>query len=202
MAKDIKMKEKATKKKSNGSVGKTADRAKIISVKAKDGIVEDKNNVQEKTTTKDDRSPEQYATEEVTEGMRKALEDVGVVADKAVRIGTRKIKEKVKQNKTDKTEKTEISDDVSEDKPNLQKPEKKTKDKTEDKNPTGKKNKTVSKSDKAQSDGKTQADAQSKPHTEIDKAERKSDVPRKQQKPVGEKKKPKQRKQTPPKTRG
>ncbi len=205
MPKSVKTKEKVIEKKFKGSVGKAADRAKIISVKAKDGAVEVKDKVQEKSDITDERSPEQYATDEVTEGMHKAAEDASVVADKAVRTGTRKIKEKIKQKKADKAEKTENSDnDVPDEKPDQKETEseKKAKDKTKDKNSTDKKNKTGSKSDKTQPDGKIQSNEQSKPHTEIDKAERKSDIPRKQQKPVDEKKKPKQRKQTPPKTRG
>ncbi|MCM1269869.1 MAG: M23 family metallopeptidase [Faecalibacterium sp.] len=95
IGKNIKTKEKVIEKKTKGSVGKAADRTKIISVKAKDGIVEAKDKIQEKTDMTDDRSPEQYATEEVTEGMQKSAGDVGVIADKVVRT----VKDKVKQKK-------------------------------------------------------------------------------------------------------
>lgn len=107
MAKDVKPKEKVTKKKTKGSVGKSADRAKIVSVKAKDGVVKAKDKVDENTKTSDDRSPEQYATDEVTDSMHKAAEDAVVVADKAVKSVGRKVKEKVKQKKSDKKTQTE-----------------------------------------------------------------------------------------------
>lgn len=46
MAKEIKNKEKVIEQKTKkGSVGKAADRAKIISAKTKDGAVEAKNKV-------------------------------------------------------------------------------------------------------------------------------------------------------------
>ena len=194
-----------------------SDRMKNTAIKIKDPINENINQHNDNVT------PEQYATEEVTEGMRTAVEDAGVVADKAVRTGTRKIKEEVKQKKADKAEKTDIFNDHAPEENMSDKefaPEKKqdevkdtSKDnKSLDKKSSNKKecnsdkqdekNSNKSKSDKAQSDGKIQSNEQSNSHTEIDKAERKSDVPRKQQKPIDEEKKPKQRKQTPPKTRG
>lgn len=149
--KDSNPKEKNHKKKTKGSAGKAADRAKIVSVKAKDGAIEAKNKIDESTDKSDNRSPEQYATDEVTEGMHKAAEDVVIVADKAVKSVERKVKEKVKQKKVDKKTQTE-----------------KTNPQTENSNENSL---TVNSEDK-------------------------------QKKPVDEKRKPKQRKQTSPKTRG
>ena len=179
-SKDTKPKEKNPKKKSKGSAGKSADRAKFVSAKAKKGIAEVEDKVKKNTSAADDRSPEQYATDEVTEGMHEAAEDALIVADKAVKSSVRKVKEKVKQKEADKTERTDISDEVTADKTNPQEHEadKKTTDKT------------GRKSDKSHSDGITQPNEQSKPHVE------------KQKNLVDEKKKPKQKKQTPPKTRG
>lgn len=102
MAKDIKIKEKIIENKTKkGSVGKVADRAKIISAKARAGVIKAKDKVQENTTA-DDRFPEKYAVDEVTEGIHKAAADTEIVADNAVRSGVRKIKKKLKQKKSKK----------------------------------------------------------------------------------------------------
>lgn len=151
MAKDSKQKEKATKKKSKGSAGKAADRAKIVSVKAKDGVIEAKDRFNESTDKSDNRSPEEYATDEVTDDMHKAAEDVVIVGDKAVRTGTQKIKENMKQKKANKKSQPEnINHQTVYDNENS----------------------TV------------------------------TDLTKNQKQPADERKKPKQRKQVPPKTRG
>lgn len=81
MAKDVKPKEKIIERKYKGSVGKAADRAKIVSVKAKDAIIVAKDKVQEETNKAEDHSPEQYATDKITEGMHKTAEDAIIVGD-------------------------------------------------------------------------------------------------------------------------
>lgn len=219
MAKDIKTKEKVVEQKTKkGSVGKVADRAKIISAKTKGGAVEAKNKIQENTTA-DEQSPEQYATDEVTEGIQKSVDDAVIVADKTVRTGARKVKKKIKQKKTEKAEVTDDDippdDDPQQEPESNEAPEDKTdepKDKSEDKKSdekqpkkkeqaSDKQEKSEPKSDKAKSDGKSKQQGE-QPHTENENAKPQSDVPQKQKKPVDEKKKPKQRKQAPPKTRG
>ena len=100
MAKDVKPKEKVIERKYKGSVGKVADRAKIVSVKAKDAIIVAKDKVQEETNNTEDCSPEQYATDKITEGMHKTAEDAIIVGDKAVKSGVRKVEEKKADKKT------------------------------------------------------------------------------------------------------
>lgn len=101
MAKDIKSKERVIERKLKGSVGKSADRAKIISVKAKDGIAEAKSEVDENTDKTEASSPEQYASDKVTESLKSVTENTVISAEKAVKNGARKINEKIKQKKTD-----------------------------------------------------------------------------------------------------
>ena len=205
MPKDIKTKEKVIEKKTKGSVGKAVDRAKVLSVKANDGAVEAKDKV-EKNTVADDRSPEQYAADEVTEGIQKAVDDATIVADNTIRTTGKKIKEKIKKKKAEKAESTD--DEQPQESNSEEKPENKKdnpKDKAEDKKPDekqpnkkdqppDKQEKAEPKSDKTKPDGKSKSQEE-RPHTEKD------DV-KPQKKSVDEKKKPKQRKQTPPKTRG
>lgn len=202
MAKDIKTKEKVIEKKTKGSVGKAADRAKILSVKAKDVAVEAKDKV-EQNTVADDRSPEQYAAEEVTEGMEKAVDDATIVADKTIRATGKKVKEKIKKRKAEKTENTDDEqpqESNSEEKPEDKKD--KPKDKSDDKKPDEKQPKKKEQSaDKTQPDGKTKP-TEEQSHTVKEDVKPQSDTQKKQKKTVDEKKKPKQRKQTPPKTRG
>lgn len=94
MAKDVKPKEKVIERKYKGSVGKVADRAKIVSVKAKDAIIVAKDKVRERANNTEDCSPEQYATDKIAEGMHKTAEDAIIVGDKVVKSGVRKVKEK------------------------------------------------------------------------------------------------------------
>lgn len=100
MAKDVKPKEKIIERKYKGSVGKVADRAKIVTVKAKDAIIVAKDKVQEETNNIKDHSPEQYATDKITKGMHKTAEDAIIVGDKAVKSGVRKVEEKKADKKT------------------------------------------------------------------------------------------------------
>lgn len=71
------------------------DRMKNICVKTKDTVNE---NIEQT----DDVSPEQYATDKVTESMRTGGETVAVGAEKAVRKGASKAKEKVKEKVAEK----------------------------------------------------------------------------------------------------
>lgn len=100
MAKDVKPKEKIIERKYKGSVGKAADRAKIVSVKAKDGIIVAKDKVRERANNTEDCSPGQYATDKITEGMHKTAEDAIIVGDKAVKSSVRKVEEKKADKKT------------------------------------------------------------------------------------------------------
>ncbi len=192
MAKDIKTKEKIIEKKSKGSVGNAADRAKISILKAKDGVVEAKDKVNENINSDDNRSPEQFATEEVTDGMRTVAEDAVIVTEKAVKKGACKVKEKVKQKKVDKRAQAEAES------VNCEEASKKTEQPLGEN--TDKTNELKSADKKI--DGKKQAE-KTKPQAYNGKANPTIATPAdKQKKPVDEKKKPKQRKQMLPKTRG
>ena len=217
MAKDIKIKEKATKIKTKGSVGKASDRAKIISAKTKGGVVEFKDKFKENTGA-DEQSPEQYAADEVTECIYKAAEDAEVVADKTVRAGVQKVRRKIRQKKDVKTENTDAdlpSDEPSkeaesekkyEDKENEQKNSSDNK-KSDEKQPkkelksSDKQEMADTKSDNIKSDRKMKP-KEERSHTEKEDLKPHANVQQKQKKTVDEKKKLKQRNRFPPKTRG
>ena len=169
------------------------DRMKNICVKTKDTVNENINQT-------DNVSPEQYATDKVTESMRTGSETVAVGTEKAVRKGADKAKDKVKEkveetkakkNAESQKEQEIFSDENSatENKPDQTKSEpKKNNDKT-----------TQVKADKG--DAKV-----------VEKKQHKSAVKEKTQAPpkvkeqketnIDEIKKPRQRKQSSPKTKG
>ena len=169
------------------------DRMKNIGVKTKDSINENINQ-------SDDVTPEQYATDKVTESMRTGSETVAVGTEKAVRKGAGKAKEKVKEKvaekKAKKNEESQKEQEIpsnensaTENKPEQAKSEpKKNTDKT-----------TQAKTDK--DDAKVVKEKQEKPAVK----EKTQAPPKTKTQPeaaVEEIKKPRQRKQTAPKTKG
>lgn len=74
------------------------DRMKNIGVKTKDTVNENINQA-------DNVSPEQYATDKASESMRTGSETVAVGTEKAVRKGANKAKEKIKEKRAEKKEK-------------------------------------------------------------------------------------------------
>lgn len=169
------------------------DRMKNIGVKTKDSINENINQ-------SDDVTPEQYATDKVTESMRTGSETVAVGTEKAVRKGAGKAKEKVKEKvaekKAKKNEESQKEQEIpsnensaTENKPEQVKSEpKKNTDKT-----------TQAKTDK--DDAKVVKEKQEKPAVK----EKTQAPPKTKTQPeaaVEEIKKPRQRKQTAPKTKG
>lgn len=168
-------------------------RMKNIGVKTKDTVNENINQ-------SDNISPEQYATDKVTESMRTGSETVAVGTEKAVRKGAGKAKEKVKEKVAEKkAKKNEESqkeqgipsneNSATENKPEQAKSEpKKNTDKT-----------TQAKTDK--DDAKVVKEKQEKPAVK----EKTQAPPKTKTQPeaaVEEIKKPRQRKQTAPKTKG
>ena len=94
------------------------DRMKNISVKTKDTVNENINQA-------DNVSPEQYATDKVSESMRTGSETVAVGTEKAVRKGVSKAKEKIQEKKAEKkaqeeaekqSEETSTEENVTEEK--------------------------------------------------------------------------------------
>lgn len=168
------------------------DRMKNIGVKTKDSINENINQ-------SDDVTPEQYATDKVTESMRTGSETVAVGTEKAVRKGAGKAKEKVKEKvaeeKAKKNEESQKEQEIpsnensaTENKPEQAKSEpKKNTDKT-----------TQAKTDK--DDAKVVKEKQDKPAVK----EKTQAPPKTKTQPevaVEEIKKLRQRKQTAPKTK-
>ena len=189
----IKTREVVKDIKVHDSAVNVGDRMKNIGVKTKDTVNENINQT-------DNVSPEQYATNKVTESMRTGSETVAVGTEKAVRKGTGKAKEKVKEKvaekkskKNDESQKEqELPSDensTTENKPEQTKSEaKKNTDKT-----------TKAKVDKG--DAKVVKEKQYKPAVK----EKTQAPPKTKTQPeatVEEIKKPRQRKQSAPKTKG
>ena len=178
------------------------DRIKNIGVKTKDTVndnINHSNNV----------SPEQYASDKITETMQSGLETVAVDTEKAVRKGTKKAIEKVKEKRAENMKKAEEKKEEKfseksapieetpelEEKPSEKQPENterkaEPKQKQNDNNPTQAKKDNGNgkgKQDKTTVKEKTQAPPRTKQQMETS---------------FDEIRKPRQRKQTVPKTKG
>lgn len=173
------------------------DRMKNIGVKTKDTVNENINQA-------DNVSPEQYATDKVSESMRTGSETVAVGTEKAVRKGARKAKEKVKEKRAEKKAKenkpseetapddkrTELEEKPTDNQPeNTERKDEPKQKQNENKTTQAKKENgdVKGKQDRPTVKEKTQAPPKSKQQTKT---------------PVDEIKKPRQRKQTAPKTKG
>ncbi len=193
MGKGIKTREVVKDIKVHDTAVNIGDRMKNIGVKTKDTVNENINQA-------DNVSPEQYATDKVTESMRTGSETVAVGTEKAVRKGASKDKDKVKEKVAEKKSKKNVesqkeqetfSDENSttENKPEQTKSEpKKNTDKT-----------TQAKADKG--DAKVVKEKQDKP-TVKEKTQAPPKTKTQPEATVEEIKKPRQRKQTAPKTKG
>lgn len=163
MAKSIKTKETIKDIKIHDTTVSVTDKIKNIGIKTKDAVNENTNQA-------DNVSPEQYATDKVSEAMRTGGERLAVGTEKAVRKGVSKAKEKRAEKKADNQGNEAPIDESF---PNTQA-------KKETDNVKGKQDKTTVQE-------KTQTPPKSKQQTKT---------------PVEEIKKPRQRKQTAPKTKG
>ena len=209
------------------------DRMKNIGVKTKDTVNENINQP-------DNISPEQYATDKVSESMRTGSETVAVGTEKAVRKGVSKAKEKIQEKKAEKkaqeeaeqqSEETSTEENVTEEKADNEVPkddsnstapkEKSTESKTDEVGSNNSGNLASSKDKSAKTKSSDNAEKTSEPvktqnskkttHTRTDKGDAKA-VKEKTQAPpkvkeqtetnVDEIKKPRQRKQSSPKTKG
>lgn len=196
---------------------KVHDTAVNVGYRMKNIGLKTKDTVNENTNQADNVSPEQYASDKITEAMNSGTETVAVGAEKTVRKGTKKAIEKVKEKRADDKKKSEEKKEEDENKPNEEKPseesapenetskleEKPTekpsesaetkaepKQKQKEKKPTQAKKENgdvKSKQDKTTVKEKTQAPPKSKQQADT---------------PIDETKKPRQRKQTAPKTKG
>lgn len=94
MAKSIKTKETIKDIKVHDTTVSVTDKIKNIGIKTKDAV-------NENTKQTDNVSPEQYATDKVSEEMRTGGERLAVGTEKAVRKGASKVKEKRAEKKAD-----------------------------------------------------------------------------------------------------
>lgn len=118
MGKGIKTREVVKEIKVHDTAVNVGDRMKNIGVKTKDTVNENINQA-------DNVSPEQYATDKVSESMRTGSETVAVGTEKAVRKGVSKAKEKIQEKKAEKkaqeeaekqSEETSTEENVTEEK--------------------------------------------------------------------------------------
>ena len=209
------------------------NRMKNIGVKTKDTVNENINQA-------DNVSPEQYATDNVSESMRTGSETVAVGTEKAVRKGVSKAKEKIQEKKAEKkaqeeaemqSEDTSGEETVTKEKADNETPkedskssapkEKSTEPKADDNGSNNSGNSASSKEKTAKTKSSDNAEKTSEPiktqngkkttHTRTDKGDAKA-VKEKTQAPpkvkeqtetnIDEIKKPRQRKQSSPKTKG
>ena len=203
MGKGIKTRETKQNIKVHDSAVNVADRVKNIGVKSKEAASESINQT-------DNVSPEQYASDKISDAIKSGTETAAVGTDKAVKKGAEKAKTKIKEKVAEKKEKAEVEGQVD---------EPQTDDCTgsatgnESSNNNGQKPKSEKKTEAKQAPKTKPADkkAEQSDAKGIKEKENKPAVKEKIQAPpkqrevetsVEEVKKPRQRKQTPPKTKG
>ena len=233
MGKGIKTREVVKEIKVHDTAVNVGDRMKNIGVKTKDTVNENINQA-------DNVSPEQYATDKVSESMRTGSETVAVGTEKAVRKGVSKAKEKIQEKKAEKkaqeevekqSEETSTEENIIEEKADNEtskddsnstaSKEKSTEPKTDEggSNNSGSSASSKDKSAKTKSSDNAEKTSESvktqnskkTTHTRTDKGDAKA-VKEKTQAPpkvkeqtetnIDEIKKPRQRKQSSPKTKG
>lgn len=237
MGKGIKTREVVKEIKVHDTALNVGDRMKNIGVKTKDTVNENINQA-------DNVSPEQYATDKVSESMRTGSETVAIGTEKAVRKGVSKAKEKIQEKKAEKkaqeeaeneaemqSENTSAEETITEEKADNETPkedskssapkEKSTEPKGDEGGSNNSGNSVSSKDKSAKTKSSDKAEKTSEPvktqnskkttHTRTDKGDAKA-VKEKTQAPpkvkeqtetnVDEIKKPRQRRQSSPKTKG
>lgn len=216
MSKTIKTREVLKDIKVHDDAANIGDRMKNIGVKTK-------KTVNENTNQTDNVSPEQYAADKVSEVMKSGAESAAVGTEKAVRKGAGKAKEKIKDKIAEKKEKANSVNPADDDPPKDVQADNKALT-ADDKKPSSPKEKSAqpkmssgtekaSKSAKRQPDKKTARTTEDKGNARAIKE--KQDIPavkEKTQAPpkvkqqtettIEEIKKPRQRKQLAPKTKG
>ena len=213
MGKGIKTREVVKEIKVHDTAVSVGDRIKDIGIKTKE-------KVNENTTQPDSVSPEQYATDKVTEGMRTGAETAVAGTKKAAQKGVEKIKEKRADTKARKAFEEELkqakAEEVSKPTPaqngnksDTEKPTSKKSPKQKENKAVREKTKSVPKSTDAETSPKAPKQRQGKSvkgkpsNPEIKEKVQSSPKVRQTEKTevVDEIKKPRQRKQTPPKTK-
>jgi len=192
MGKGIKTREVVKDIKVHDTAVNVGDRMKNIGVKTKDTVSENINQT-------DNVSPEQYATDKVSEKMKTGTETAVVGTKKAVRKGASKVKEKVKEKVAEKKDKNNSANQVEETSTdNSTDSEKKSaKSKSESKKNTDK----TSQAKTNKGDAKAIKEKQDKPAVK-EKTNTPPKVKEQTEIKVDEIKKPRQKKRTAPKTKG
>lgn len=199
---------------------KTHDTAVNVGNRIKDIGIKTKKKVNENTTQPDSVSPEQYATDKVTEGMRTGAETSATGTKRVAQKGVEKIKENQADTKARKAFEEELkqteAEDVSEpsptpsgDKADTEKPTSKKSPKQKEAKAVKEKTKSVPKTADKETSPKLPKQRQDKsvkkkPNTpEIKEKVQSTPKVRQTEKAevIDEVKKPRQRKQTPPKTK-
>lgn len=197
MGKDIKTREVVKEIKVHDTAVNVGDRMKNIGVKTKDTVNENINQA-------DNVSPEQYATDKVSDSMRAGSETVAVGTEKAVRKGVSKAKEKIQEKSTEVKADDNGSDKSGNSASSKEKTAKKhssdNAEKTYEsvKTQNGKKTKQT-RTDKG--DAKAVKEKQDKP-TVKEKTQAPPKVKEQTETKIDEIKKPRQRKQSLPRTKG
>ena len=128
MGKGIKTREVVKEIKVHDTAVNVGDRMKNIGVKTKDTVNENINQA-------DNVSPEQYATDKVSESMRTGSETVAVGTEKAVRKGVSKAKEKIQEKKAEKKAQEEAENEAEMQSENTSAEETITEEKADNKTP-------------------------------------------------------------------
>ena len=206
----IKTREVVKDIKAHDSAVNVEGRMKNIGVKTKDTVNENINQT-------DNVSPEQYASDKVSETMKSCAETVAVGTEKAVRKGASKAKEKVKEKRAEDKKKSEEKKKEDEKKADEEKPSEKSAPENEapelEENPTEKPSDTAEpKTEPKQKQNENKPTQAKKENGDVKGKQDKPTVKEKTQAspkskqqtdtPVEELKKPRQRKQTAPKTKG
>ncbi len=210
MGKGIKTREIVKDVKVHDAAVNVGDRMKNIGVKTKDTVNENINQ-------SDNISPEQYASDKITEAMKSGTETVAVGAEKTVRKGTKKAIEKVKEKRAEDKKTSEEKKKEDEKKPDEEKPSEESAPENEspelEENPTEKQSEnTEPKAEPKQKQNDNKPTQAKKENGDVKGRQDKTTVKEKTQAPpkstqqtetpVEEIKKPRQRKQTAPKTKG
>lgn len=198
MEKKIKTREVVNDIKVHNAAVNVGDKMKNIGIKTKEKISE---NIQ----PNDNTSPEQYAADKVSEKMRAVAETVAVDSEKVSRKVAGEAKTKIKEKCAEKKEavKNQI-DDREINKPNMT--DNKSDDKLQNKDKANNKHKNYKNNQKQKNDIKTKSDnGQIKVNNDKSTIKEKTSVlpkTKSQSDPIlDEKKKPRQRKLSPPKTK-
>ena len=210
MGKGIKTREIVKDVKVHDAVVNVGDRMKNIGVKTKDTVNENINH-------SDNVSPEQYASDKITESMKSGTETIAVGTEKAVRMGTKKAIEKVKEKRAEDKKKSEEKKKEDEKKSDEEKPSEESAPENEtpelEENPTEKPSDTAEpKAEPKQKQNENKPTQSKKENGDVKGKQDKTTVKEKTQAPPKSKqqtdtsaeeiKKPRQRKQTAPKTKG